>query len=116
MTQSQRSLPEALAQALTNSLPAIPTNEDLLAKGYGHWFGPLYAYVSRYVAGRPVRERIVREVLAMDLDLLVGRRDGGLGVRRIEAAADRLIADALKDAELFIERRRPERLSRWRLG
>ena len=88
----------------------------MLAKGCGRWFGPLYAYVSRYVAGRPLRERIVREVLAMDLELLVGRSDGGQGVARLEAAADRLIADAVKDAELFIERRRQERLSRRRLG
>jgi hypothetical protein len=106
MTQSQRPLPEARALAPTNSLPATPTKEDLTANGHGHWFGPLYAYVSRYVAGRPVRERIVREVLAMDLDLLVGRRDGGLGVRRLEAVADRLIADAVRDAERFIEGRR----------
>jgi len=116
MTHSQRSLPGALAQAPMSSLPAIPINEDLLAEGYGHWFGPLYAYVSRYVAGRPLRERIVREVLAMDLERLVGRCDGGLGVRRLEAAADRLIADAVTDAELLIERRRQERLSRRRLG
>jgi hypothetical protein len=93
---------------------AIPEPSELFAEGYGRWFEPLYAYVSRHVAGRQVRERIVREVLATNLDLLVGRRDHASDVSRLEASADRLIADAVEEADLFLDRRRQERLSRQR--
>ena len=117
MTQGRRSLPEALGHAPTNPLgDALPTTAELLANGYQRWFDPLHAYVSRHIPSRQVRERIVREVLSENLDLLVGRRDKDLEVRRLEAAADRLIADALTEAELFLERRHQERLSRQRPG
>lgn len=115
MSLSRSSFPEALAEASTDSFAArVPTTTDLLARGYERWFTPLYAYVSRHVAGSHVRERIVREVLATNLDLLIGRRDEALEVRRLEATADRLIAEAVTEAELFLDRRREERLSRRR--
>jgi hypothetical protein len=117
MTQSRRSAPEALAEAAAETfVRAIPTTAELFQEGYQRWFDPLYAYVSRYVAGRHVRERIVREVLSENLDLLVGRREKGLEVRRLEATANRLIADAVTEAELLLERRHPECLSRQRPG
>lgn len=113
MSLSRRSFPEPLAETSTNSFVArVPATEELLATGYERWFTPLHAYVSRHVAGSHVRERIVREVLATNLDLLVGRRDEALEVRRLEATADRLIAEAVTEAELFLDRRREERLSR----
>ena len=90
-----------------------PTPE-LLADGYARWSEPLYAYVSRSVAGRQVRERIVREVLAENLDLLVGRRGEAAEVSRLTASADRLIADAVTDADLSLDRRRLERSARQR--
>ena len=89
----------------------MPTTAELFAEGYERWFGPLYAYVSRHVAGEPTRERIVREVLSENLDLLVGRRAESLEVNRLEVTADRLIADAVEEAELFLDRRRQERFS-----
>ena len=93
---------------------AISTTAELFATGYERWFGPLYAYVSRHVAGEQVRERIVREVLAENLDLLVGRRAEALEVSRLEATANRLLADALDEAELFLDRRYQERVSQRR--
>ena len=90
----------------------MPTTTELFASGYERWFEPLYAYVKRYVAGPQIRDRIVREVLATNLDLFIGRRDEALEVRRLEATADRLIADAVTEAEVFIDRRRKERISR----
>ena len=90
------------------------TTAELLAQGYQRWFAPLHLYVSRHVAGSQVRERIVREVLATNLDLLVGRQEEALEVRRLEATADRLIADAVTEAERFLDRRRRERISRLR--
>jgi hypothetical protein len=88
------------------------TTADLFAAGYERWTFPLYAYVSRHVAGRQLRERIVREVLSENLDLLVGRREEGSEISRLEATANRLIADAVDEAERFLDRRRQERLSR----
>jgi hypothetical protein len=95
-------------------MTAIPTPADTFAAGYERWSDPLYAYVSRHVAGPQVRERIVREVLSENLDLLIGRRAEALEVSRLTASADRLIADAVEDAELFLARRRQETLSRKR--
>ena len=114
MTQSRSSPQEALAEAAAETFfRATPTTiGERLPEGYERWFDPLYTYVSRHVAGRQLRERIVREVLSENLDLLVGRRDTGLAVRRLEATADRLIADAVTEAELFLERRRQQRRSR----
>ena len=90
-------------------VPAISSPAELFAEGYARWCDPLYAYVSRSVAGRQVRERIVREVLAENLDLLVGRREEASEVSRLTATADRLIADAIEEAYGFLERRRLER-------
>ncbi len=118
-----RSLPHGLACASahprcrgpeTMNHRLIPPTADLLADGYDRWSDPLYAYVSRSVAGRQVRERIVSEVLSENLDLLVGRREGAAEVSRLTAAADRLIADAVTDANLFLDRRRLERSERQR--
>jgi hypothetical protein len=88
------------------------TTAGLSAAGYERWTVPLYAYVSRHVAGRQLRERIVREVLSENLDLLVGLREEGSEINRLEAAANRLIADAVEEAEQFLDRRRQQRLSR----
>jgi len=115
MTQGRRSSAEARAGAYVDSFArAIPKTAELFAEGYGRWFEPLYAYVSRHVAGRQVRERIVREVLATNLDLLVGRRDHASDVSRLETSADRLIAGAVEEADLFLDRRRQERSLRQR--
>ena len=84
----------------------------MFAEGYARWSEPLYVYVSRSVAGRQVRERIVREVLTENLDLLVGRREQALEVSRLTATADRLIADAVEAADMFLERRCEERAAR----
>jgi hypothetical protein len=92
----------------------LATIAELFADGYARWSEPLYAYVSRSVAGRQIRERIVRQVLAENLDLLVGRREEAAEVSRLAAAADRLIADAVTEADRFLDRRRLERSERQR--
>ena len=97
-------------------VPVIAGPADLFAEGYARWSYPLYAYVSRSVAGRHVRERIVREALTKNLDLFVGRRALASEVSRLTATADRLIADAVEEAHRFLERRRLERLARQRPG
>ena len=83
---------EASADAVVRS---IPSTKELLASGYQRWFAPLHAYVSRHIEARQVRERIVREVLSENLDLLVGRRDAPSEISRLKATANRLIADVL---------------------
>jgi len=83
---------EASADAIVRS---IPSTTELLADGYQRWFAPLHAYVSRHIEARQVRERIVREVLSENLDLLVGRRDAESEISRLKAAANRLIAEVL---------------------
>lgn len=88
------------------------TTAEQFAAGYQRWTFPLYAYVSRHVAGRQLRERIVREALSENLDLLVGRREEAHELSRLEATANRLIADAVEEAGRFLDRRRQERLSR----
>ena len=93
-------------------VPATSLPADLFVEGYARWCDPLYAYVSRSVAGRQVRERIVRQVLTENLDLLVGRREEALEVGRLTATADRLIADAIEEADVFLERRREARAAR----
>jgi hypothetical protein len=108
VTQSRRA-----ADAFVGAIPATP---ELFTEGYERWSGPLYAYVSRHVAGRQARERIVREILSENLDLLMGRREEASEVHRLTASADRLIADAVVEADLFLDRRRQERLSRQRPG
>jgi hypothetical protein len=90
------------------------TSAELFEAGYQRWSDPLYAYVSQHVAGRQVRERIVREVLSENLDLLVGRRAEAAEVSRLKTTADRLIADAITEADLFLEQRREERSARQR--
>lgn len=88
------------AQALTKTSAdavarSIPSTTELLASGYQRWFAPLHAYVSRHIEARQVRERIVREVLSENLDLLVGRRDAESEISRLKATANRLIAEVL---------------------
>lgn len=101
MTQTRRPLPEAPAQGPTYSVGARPTTAELLANGYQRWFHPLHVYVSRHVPGRRVRERIVREVLSENLDLLVGRRDEASEIGRLKATANRLIAEVLTGEDLI---------------
>ena len=79
---------------------SIPSTTELFASGYQRWFAPLHAYVSRHIEARQVRERIVREVLSENLDLLVGRRDAASEIRRLEATANRLIAEVLTGEDM----------------
>jgi len=72
-------------------------------------FDPLHAYVSRYVADRHVRERIVREVLSENLDLLVGSREEASEVSQLRTAANRLIAEVMTGEALI--RRLPQGLA-----
>ena len=114
MTHSRRSLSEALAPTSAALLACtVPTTAEL-ANGYERWFAPIHDYVSRHVAGRMLRERIVREVLSENLDLLVGRRAEALEISRLTASADRLIADAVEDAEQFLRGKRAQTLQRAR--
>lgn len=109
MAQSRRSVPGAEAEAAADRPPrTIPSAEELFTEGYERWFNRLYAYVSRRVAGRQVRERIVREVLSENLDLLVGRREEALEVMRLKSTADRLIAGVASEADQLLDRRRNE--------
>ena len=109
MAQSRRSIPGAEAEAAADPpLRTIPTTEERFAEGYERWFSRVYAYVSRRVAGQQIRERIVREVLSENLDLLVGRREEALEVTRLKSTADRLIADVVSEADQLLDRRRKE--------
>ena len=54
-------------------------------------FDRVYAYVSRRVSDRKSCERIVSEVLAANLDLLMDRGDERQELSKLKAALDRLI-------------------------
>jgi hypothetical protein len=55
------------------------------------------------VAVRPVRERIARQVLAENLDLLVGRREESVERLRLATTANRLIAEVADEADLVLD-------------
>lgn len=66
------------------------------------------------MGGLPLRERITRQVLVENLDLLVGQREKTVEIRRLKTTADRLIADVVEDADLILDGVRQECPSRLR--
>lgn len=58
---------------------------------FGHFFNRVYSYVSRRIEDRATCERVVREVLVMNLDLLVEGGDERQAAGRLMASSDRLI-------------------------
>jgi hypothetical protein len=72
-------------------LHEAPVTREAFTAGFDRCFGPVYVYVSRRVSDRPTCERIVRQLLAANLGLLVGRGDESQSSSQLEAAADRLI-------------------------
>jgi hypothetical protein len=101
MMRIRRSSCEALEG--TDAAGALAAREAPLAEGYERWFGLVYDYVSCYVAVRPVRERIARQVLAENLDLLVGRREESVERLRLATTANRLIAEVADEADLVLD-------------
>lgn len=66
-------------------------NFEKFDAGFDRSFRRVYAYVSRRVNDRESCQRIVRQVLAANLDLLVNGADGARELSRLKAASDRLI-------------------------
>lgn len=64
---------------------------ERFSAGFERCFAHIYAYVSLGVSDRKSCERVVSEVLAAHLDLLVGHGYDGRALGRLEASADRLI-------------------------
>jgi hypothetical protein len=83
---------QAFAKTAASPLapPAALTAEEFAAR-FDRCFARAWAYVSRRVNDRESCERIVREVLAGNLDLLVHPAGQVEELRRLEAASDRLI-------------------------
>ena len=68
-----------------------PVTHEEFSAGFDRCFDRVYAYVYRRVSDRESCERIVGEVLAVNLDLLVERGDEKHELSRLKAASDRLI-------------------------
>lgn len=70
---------------------AAPLTRADFSSGFDRCFDRVYAYVSRRVSDRKSCERIVSEVLAANLDLLMDRGDERQELSKLKAALDRLI-------------------------
>ena len=83
---------QAFSKTTTSPLPppAAVTAAEFSA-GFDRCFARTWAYVSRRVNDRESCERIVRAVLAGNLDLLVQPEAQVQELSRLEAASDRLI-------------------------
>jgi len=68
-----------------------PLTRERFSADFDRAFGRIYAYVSRRVPVRESCERIVRDVLAAHLDLLVNGGSEAHQFSRLAAASDRLI-------------------------
>ena len=98
--------PEALAPVrVISATAALWTNR------YERWLHALDAYGSRHLADRQVRARIVREVLSKNLALLAGRRAEESEIDRLEAAANRPIAEVRTGED--VAPRRPPGPNEW---
>jgi uncharacterized protein YjbJ (UPF0337 family) len=75
---------------MANPVRATTTLEEF-SVGFERCFRRVYAYVGRRVKSREVCERIVGEVLAENVDLLVERGDDRQQAGRLKASSDRLI-------------------------
>jgi len=80
--------PEASSDPLVH---AAPVSRKEFSAGFDRCFGRVYAYVSRRVNDRKSCERIVSEILAANLDLLVDRGDERQELSQLKASSDRLI-------------------------
>jgi len=69
---------------------ALVTREEFSA-AFDRCFARVYAYVGRRVNDAKSCERVVSEVLAENLDLLVDGGDGRQEVIQLKASSDRLI-------------------------
>ncbi len=69
---------------------AAPPSREEFSSNFDRCFGLVYAYVSQRVNDRQSCERIVRAVLAANLDLLAEERDEQ-ELAQLKAASDRLI-------------------------
>jgi hypothetical protein len=72
---------------------------EAFSAGFDRCFGRVYSYVSRRVGDQKVCERIVREVLAGNLDLLQNRSDERQELSQLRRSSDRWIG--LASAEGF---------------
>jgi hypothetical protein len=70
---------------------AAAVTEREFSTGFDRCFARVWAYVSRRVHDRESCERIVREVLTGNLDLLVHRVGQRQELSQLKAASDRLI-------------------------
>ena len=79
-----KTTPPRLAHAAT-------VTQQEFSTGFDRCFARVWAYVSRRVHDRESCERIVREVLTGNLDLLVHRVGQRQELSQLKAASDRLI-------------------------
>jgi len=70
---------------------AVRVTREEFSASFDRCFGRVYAYVFRRVSERESCERIVGEVLAENLDLLMERGDDKHEFGRLKASSDRLI-------------------------
>ena len=93
-SDERRASPLPAAERHKTLVRAAPLTREEFSASFDRCFGLVYAYVSRCVSDRASCERIVREVLATNLDVLAEERDEQeLGL--LKAASDRLIRATL---------------------
>jgi hypothetical protein len=84
----------AYTKATPPGLPTATMTQQEFSAGFDRCFARVWAYVSRRVHDRESCERIVREVLTGNLDLLVHPVGERQELSQLKAASDRLIAPA----------------------
>lgn len=92
MSQHRSSPTRPSLSDLGEETPTAPMLRATFSEAFERCFGRVYAYVSQRLDDRQGLERIVSEVLAANLDLLIERRGEAQEACRLKASADRLIA------------------------
>lgn len=87
---SARRAPDPLVER-----PSI--SREAFSRAFDRSFRRVYSYVSRRIDDRAICERVVREVLVVNLDLLVTGRDEREVAIRLKASSDqRIVEEAVR--------------------
>lgn len=77
--------------AASDLVPAPPVTWEEFSAAFDRCFTRVYAYVGRRIPDGASCERVVSEVLAENVDLLVDRSDERQELIQLKASSDRLI-------------------------
>lgn len=87
----RRSRSASSAAAGSDLVPAPPVTWQEFSAAFDRCFTRVYAYVGRHIRDGASCERVVSEVLAENVDLLVDRGDERQEMIQLKSSSDRLI-------------------------